>query len=80
MSKKLKKKERLLLLDEIETELTVLEKEIAAAESDGNMKKYRALLKYQKDLQRQYQRIKYNIRVGKDILPGSTAGVKNYEQ
>lgn len=80
MSKRLTKKERLLLLDEIETELDVLEKEISVAESDGNMKKYRALLKYRKDLQRQYQRIKYNIRVGKDILPGSTAGIKNYEQ
>ena len=80
MSKRLTKKERMLLLDEIETELDVLEKEIAMAESDGNMKKYRALLKYRKDLQRQYQRIKYNIRVGKDILPGSTVGIKNYEQ
>ena len=80
MSKRLTKKERMLLLDEIETELEVLEKEIAMAESDGNMKKQRALLKYRKDLQRQYQRIKYNIRVGKDILPGSTVGIKNYEQ
>ena len=41
------------------------------------MKKYRALLKYKKDLQRQYQRIRYNIRVGKDILPGSASGIKN---
>ena len=39
------------------------------------MKKYRALLKYKKDLQRQYQRIRYNVRVGKDILPGSAAGI-----
>lgn len=79
MSKRLTKRERLLLLDEIETELDVIEKEISIAESDGNMKKYRALLKYRKDLQRQYQRIKYNIRVGKDILPDSTAGIKNYQ-
>ena len=41
------------------------------------MKKYRALLKYKKDLQRQYQRIKYNVKVGKDILPDSTTGLKN---
>ena len=79
MSKRLTKRERLLLLDEIETELDVIEKEISIAESDGNMKNYRALLKYRKDLQRQYQRIKYNIRVGKDILPDSTAGIKNYQ-
>lgn len=80
MSKKLTKKERILLLDEIETELEVVEKEISMAESKNQMKKYRALLKYKKDLQRQYQRIRYNVRVGKDILPNSTAGIKNYNQ
>ena len=35
------------------------------------------LLKIKKNLQRQYQRIKYNVRVGKDILPGSAIGVPN---
>lgn len=75
-SKRLTQKERVLLLDEIETELDVVEKEISNAESRNQMKKYRTLLKYKKDLQRQYQRIKYNIRVGKDILPGSAVGVK----
>ena len=40
------------------------------------MKKYRALLQYKKDLQRQYQRIKYNIRIGKDII-SSDVGVTN---
>ena len=77
VSKDLTKKERILMLDEIETELEVLEKEIAMAESKNQMKKYRALLTYKKDLQRQYQRIKYNVRVGKDILPNSTAGLRN---
>ena len=61
--------------DEIETELEVVEKELSIAESNNQIKKYRALLQYKKDLQRQYQRIRYNIRVGKDILPGSTAGM-----
>ena len=28
-----------------------------------------------KNLQRQYQRIKYNIRIGKDLIPGSSVGV-----
>lgn len=78
-SKRLTKKERLLLLDEIETELQVLEKEISLAESNNQMNKYRALLRTKKDLQRQYQRIRYNIRVGKDILPGSTVGVKKFD-
>lgn len=77
VSKNLTKKERILLLDEIETELEVVDKEISMAESKNQIKKYRALLKYKKDLQRQYQRIKYNVRVGKDILPNSAAGIKN---
>ena len=76
VSKKLTKRERILLLDEIETELEVVEKEIANADAKNQIKKYRALLQYKKDLQRQYQRIKYNVRVGKDILPGSAAGFK----
>ena len=75
VSKRLTKKERILLLDEIETELDVVDKEIALAENRNQLKKYRVLLKYKKDLQRQYQRIRYNVRVGKDILPGSTTGV-----
>lgn len=77
MSKRLTKKERLLLLDEIETELEVIEKEISLAESKNQIKKYRSLLKYKKDLQRQYQRIRYNVRVGKDLMPDSTAGLKS---
>lgn len=74
-SKKLTKKERLLLLDEIEIELDVLDKEIQNAESRGQMKKYRALITQKKSLQRQYQRIKYNVRIGKDIMPNSEIGV-----
>ena len=79
VSKRLTQKERILLLDEIETELQVLEKEISMAESNNQMNKYRALLTTKKDLQRQYQRIRYNVRVGKDLLPGSTVGVKKFD-
>jgi hypothetical protein len=64
----------MLLLDEIETELEVLEKEIAMADSKNQIKKYRALLQYKKNLQRQYQRIKYNIKVGTGVLPNSSVG------
>lgn len=74
-SKQLTKKERILLLDEIENELEVVDKEISMAEDERDMKKFRALLNYKKNLQRQYQRIRYNIRVGKDILPGSSEGL-----
>ena len=54
----LTRKEKILLLDEIETELDVVEKEINLADGENDMKKYRALLTYRKNLQRQYQRIR----------------------
>ena len=75
VSKYLNDKERRLLLDEIETELEVVEKELSNADSNGNMKQYRSLLNYKKNLQRQYQRIRYNIRVGKDISVSSSDGI-----
>jgi len=78
MSKHLTKKERLLLLDDIEIELNVLDKEISNAESRNQMKKYKALLKQKKTLQREYQRIRYNAKFGKDLLPNSSIGVKKY--
>lgn len=70
VSKHLTKKERILLLDEIETELDVVDKEISMAEREEDMKRYRALLQYKKNLQRQYQRIRYNVKI-----PGSNKGV-----
>jgi len=75
LSKHITKKERILLLDQIETELEVVEKEIQIAEREENMKKYKALLQYKKNLQRQYQRIRYNVKIGKNLLPGSNTGV-----
>lgn len=74
MSKKLNKRERMSLLDEIETELEVLDKELAIADSNNNMQKYRTLLQYKKELQRQYQRIKYNIKI-EDTRISSSVGV-----
>ena len=68
-----------MLLDDIEIELHVLDKEISNAESRNQMKKYKALLKQKKTLQREYQRIRYNVKVGKDILPNSSLGEKKYE-
>lgn len=77
-SKKLTKKERALLLDEIEVELEMVEKEISIAESKNQMKKLRQLMIMKKDLERTYQRIKLNVRLGKDIMPGATYGRKSY--
>lgn len=75
MSKRLTKKERALLLDELEVELEMIEKEIQNADNKNQLKKERALMMQKKNLQRQYQRIKYNIRIGKDIIPDSSMGV-----
>ena len=76
LDKKLTKREKLLLLDEIDTELDVIEKELSMADANGEINKYRALLRYKKDLQRQYQRIRYNIRIGKDISPNPNLGMQ----
>lgn len=51
-------KERAQLLDEIEVELKVIEKEIDLAEKDDDTTKYRELLRMQKRLQHEYVRIK----------------------
>ena len=72
ISKELTKKERALLIDDIETELDVLEKQMTTYENNGQMKKYRAALKIKKQLQREQARIQYNIRIGKDYIPGSS--------
>ena len=75
VSKNLNAKERRLMLDEIDIELKALEKEIQLAEDSKNMKKYRQLLTYQKKLQREKQRIKYNIKVsGANDVPDSSMG------
>ena len=68
-SKKLTRKERMLMLDDLEVEIDVIDKEISLAESRNQLKKMRALMKTKKNMQRQYQRIKYNIRIGQDLLP-----------
>ena len=77
VSKTLNARERKLLFDEIDTELKVVEKEIELAQNDGNMKKYRFLLNYQKKLTREYQRIRYGLKVaGRDIPPAVIPGKK----
>lgn len=58
-NKILNQRERYLIYEEIDTELKVLEKEIELALQDGDTKKYRFLLTYQKKLQREKLRIKY---------------------
>lgn len=69
VSKALTHKERKLLLDEIDIELTVLEKQISACE-DSNPDKYRKLLTCQRKLEREKMRIKYNLSKDRQVVPG----------
>lgn len=62
-SKKLKAKERQLVLDDIEIELKMCERYIKQAEDDNDLKKVRELEIIQRNLQRQQQRIKYKMHV-----------------
>lgn len=67
-NKILNQRERILIYEEIDTELKVLEKEIELALQDGDTKKYRFLLTYQKKLQREKLRIKYGkVPIGRKI-------------
>ena len=75
VSKSLTIKERKLLVDEIDVELKVVEKQIEECDkSDAN--KYRKLLTYQRKLEREKMRIEYNLKASKQTLP-RTEIIKN---
>lgn len=61
-SKRATAKEKQYILDEIEIQLTVVDKKIQLAESNNDMKALESLLKIQKRLRREKQRIIYNGR------------------
>ena len=74
------RKEKLLILDEIDIELQVLEREIQRAEASGSTKKYRALLTIQKNLQRRRQEIYYGLaRKGRKIPMQPVQGLRRRE-
>jgi hypothetical protein len=56
-------KERQLILDEIEVELNLCEKQIKMAEDKDDMKALKNLYMTQRALQRQHQRIRYKMKV-----------------
>lgn len=58
-SKHLDDRERQQLMDEIEIELKALDKEIELADKEDDLDKYRKLLRMQKKMQHEYQRIRY---------------------
>lgn len=61
-SKLLNNKEKNLLLDEIKVELDVVEKELEAADRDGDTAKYRKLLTFKRKLNRERQRLEYGLK------------------
>ena len=63
MSKRLKRKERQLILDDIEVELEFCDKQLRLAEERNDMKALRQIMQIKRNLQRQQQRIKYNMAV-----------------
>lgn len=62
ISRSLNKKERQMLLDEINVELQVVESEIDRVKGE-DPKKYKQLLMYQRKLQRERQRIMYKVKL-----------------
>ena len=63
-------------MDEIDTELKVVEKQIEIAQNDGDMNQYRFLLNYQKKLTREYQRIRYGLKVSGRYIPSEKIQVQ----
>lgn len=63
LAKTTQAKERQLILDEIDTELQMTEKYLRIAEDKNDMKATRQLLRTQRDLQRQRQRLRYRMKV-----------------
>ena len=79
-SKYLTLKEKKLILDEIDIELQVIDREISRAEQSGSTKKYRQLLTIQKNMQRRRQEIYYDLaRKGNRIPMASTKGLRERE-
>lgn len=77
VSKHCTEKERRLLMDEIDIELKVVERELSNLDSHDSKssQKYRSLLTYQQKLQREKQRIKYNMKVNGQAPTGASVGV-----
>ena len=78
MSKNATKKERALILDELDIELRVVERKIARAEADDDDDLVRDLYKIQNKLLREKQRLKYRMNVYYHQKP--TAGGSSKER
>ena len=63
MSTRIRKKEKQLVLNELDVELQMVDKYIQQAEEKRDMKKLREYLLLKKKLQSQYARLRYNIKI-----------------
>lgn len=63
ISKKMKVKERQLVLDEIDIELEMCKRYLRQAEDQNDLDAQKRLLQIQRNLERQQQRIKYNMKL-----------------
>lgn len=63
MSKKMKVKERQLVLDEIDIELEMCKRYLRQAEDQNDLDAQKRLLQIQRNLERQKQRIQYNMKI-----------------
>ena len=73
-SKHLQRKERQLVLDDIEIELKMCERYLRQAEDEGDMKKVRQIEVTQRNLERQRQRIKH--RMSMQITPNNLRKIR----
>lgn len=62
-SKKLQKKERQLIIDDIDIELNMCERYMKIAEDKNDLQAQKHILQTQRELQRQKQRLQYNMQV-----------------
>ena len=63
LAKSSQKKERQLIIDDIDIELAMCEKYLRAADEKGDMEASRNIMKTQRELQRQKNRLKYNMQM-----------------
>lgn len=63
ISKKMQKKERQLVLDEIEVELEMCKRYLRQAEDQNDLEAQKKILRIQRNLERQRQRILYNMKM-----------------
>ena len=77
ISKNTTEKQRSLMLDELDVELEICERELSKADANGQVKKARAILTRKKKLQREMARIKYHIKDNSLIKPAEILPERN---